>query len=176
GAVLDYVELLHRHHGGGEGDGLATAALSEQIIAVASGVVGPDNVFSGQIVDPDTPDIDDAPVFIDDRVLFGFNSVAIEPIFVPILDLGVLLLSQNPTATITVVSRTDAVGSESINQEVSEQRAQAVVDYWAGKGIAPERVIIDARGESDASEDDDDQTAALNRSVEFRIANLFPEG
>ncbi|MEL7156763.1 MAG: aminotransferase class V-fold PLP-dependent enzyme [Actinomycetota bacterium] len=28
GAVLDYVELLHRHHGGGEGDGLATAARS----------------------------------------------------------------------------------------------------------------------------------------------------
>lgn len=152
-----------------------TAELGEQIIAVAGGVVGPDNVFSEQIVDPDTPDIDDAPVFIDDRVLFGFNSVAIEPVFEPILDLGVLLMSQNPTATVTVVSRTDAVGSEAINQEVSEQRAQAVVDYWAAKGIAPDRVVIDARGESDASDDDDDQTAALNRSVEFRIANLFPE-
>ncbi len=147
--------------------------VAAQIEAIAAGVVGPDNVFNEQFVDVDTPETNDAPVFVDDRVLFAFNSVAIEPDFLPILDLGILLLTQNPTATINVISRTDAAGSEAVNQRVSEQRAEAVVNYWVGKGIPRERITIDARGESEASETDDPTTAAINRSVEFRLINVL---
>lgn len=153
-----------------------TEEISDQITEVAGGVVGPDNVITETIVDPDAPLPPDAPVFVDDKVLFAFNSVEIEPPFVPILDLGVILLSQNPNAEITIVSRTDAVGSEAANLEVSQQRAQAVVNYWLRLGIDRDRVTIDARGEQDATENDDETAAALNRSVEFRISGLFSKG
>lgn len=153
-----------------------TEEIRDQITEIAGGVVGPDNVFTETIIDPDAPVPPDAPVFVDDKVLFAFNSVEIDPAFIPILELGVLLLSQNPTAEITVVSRTDAVGSEEVNLDVSRRRAQAVVDYWVGRGVDTDRVMIDARGEQDASEDDDETTAALNRSVEFRISGLFSGG
>ncbi|MEM9612935.1 MAG: OmpA family protein [Actinomycetota bacterium] len=152
---------------------LPTAELAAQLEAVAGAVVGPDNVFNEQFVDPDTPEANDAPIFVDDRVLFAFNSVAIEPDFLPILDLGILLLTQNPSATVTVIARTDATGSEAVNQRVSEQRAGAVVNYWVGKGIPRERITIDARGESEALDTDDDTTAAINRSVEFRVVNVL---
>lgn len=153
-----------------------TDEIREQITQIAGGVVGPDNVFTETIVDPDAAVPPDAPVFVDDKVLFAFNSVEIDPAFIPILELGVLLLSQNPTAELTVVSRTDAVGSEEVNLDVSRRRAQAVVDYWLGRGVDTDRVMIDARGEQDASEDDDETAAALNRSVEFRISGLFSGG
>lgn len=152
---------------------LPSEELAAQIEAVAAGVVGPDNVINEQFVDPDTPEANDAPIFVDDRVLFAFNSVAIEPDFLPILDLGILLLTQNPSATVTVIARTDATGSEAVNQRVSEQRAAAVVNYWVGKGIPRERITVDARGESEASDSDDDTTAAINRSVEFRVVNVL---
>jgi outer membrane protein OmpA-like peptidoglycan-associated protein len=57
--------------------------------------------------------------------------------------------------------------------EVSEQRAQAVIDYWVRKGIDPSRLIADARGETEASEDDDEETAALHRRAEFVIEGLL---
>ena len=87
--------------------------------------------------------------------------------------LGTLLLVQNPNVTITVVTRTDAVGSEASNLEVSRLRAQAVINYWLGKGIDSSRLIADPRGEEGASEDDDEQTAALNRRAEFIISGLL---
>jgi outer membrane protein OmpA-like peptidoglycan-associated protein len=106
-------------------------------------------------------------------VLFDFNSVEIEPEFLPALDLGTLLLLQNPTVTITVVTRTDATGSEAVNMEVSEQRAQAVIDYWVREGVDRSRLAADARGEADASEDDDEEAAARLRRAEFVIEGLL---
>ena len=136
-------------------------------------VVGPDNVFNEYEIDPDVPADLPAPVYVEDSVLFGFNSVKIESDFLPILDLGTLLLTQNPGASITVVTRTDAVGSEETNLKVSQQRADAVVNYWIRQGIDASRLTADARGEEGASEDDDAQTVALQRRAEFVISGML---
>ncbi len=138
---------------------------------VAIGVLGPDNVINEYEVDPTTPELVGGPVYVEDVVLFEFNSVAIAPPFLPILDLGTALMVQNPSVEITVVSRTDAVGSEDVNLEVSQQRGQAVVNYWIRQGIDPSRITIDARGEEEASSNLDE--SALDRRVEFVINNLF---
>jgi outer membrane protein OmpA-like peptidoglycan-associated protein len=147
--------------------------IADEIATKAAAVVGPGNVIVEYEIDPEVPASIPSPLYVEDVVLFDFNSVAIEPAFLPILDLGTLLLTQNPTVTITVVARTDATGPEAINQEVSEQRAQAVIDYWVRHGIEPDRLIADARGETDASEDEDEQAAALNRRAEFVIEGLL---
>ncbi|MCP3992979.1 MAG: OmpA family protein [Actinomycetia bacterium] len=150
---------------------------SEEVGAVietrAGAVVGPDNVFNEYEIDPSAPASISAPLYVEDVVLFGFNSIRVETAFLPILDLGTMLLVQNPNVTVTVVTRTDAVGSEASNLRISEQRAQAVINYWLGKGIDPSRLIIDARGEEGTSEDDDEETKALSRRAEFVITGLL---
>ncbi len=148
-------------------------AVGAEIQTKAGAVVGPDNVFNEYQIDPSVPVDVPAPLYVQDVVLFGFNSVKIEPPFLPILDLGTKLLSLNPNVKIVVVARTDAAGNEKINLEISRKRAQAVIDYWARKGIDPSRLTTDPRGETGSSETDDPQTAALERRAEFIISGLL---
>lgn len=150
-----------------------SAEMGAQIEAAATQVLGEGNVFNEYEVDPTTPEVEGGPVYVEDVVLFEFNSIEIAPPFLPILDLGTILLQVNPTASITVVSRTDSVGSAEVNQEVSELRAQAVVDYWASQGADLSRVTIDARGEEEAAAEGDADAAALDRRVEFIISDLL---
>lgn len=141
----------------------------------AAAVVGPDNVVNEYVIDPSVviEPGSSAPLYVEDVVLFEFNSIEVAQAFLPILDLGTLLLRQNPQASVTVVTRTDAIGSEEVNLDVSTKRAQAVINYWLGKGVNPDQINADPRGEEGASESDDEQTAALNRRAEFIITGLL---
>ncbi|MEM7274435.1 MAG: OmpA family protein [Actinomycetota bacterium] len=149
--------------------------VSQLIQDKAEAVVGPGNVVNEYQIDPSVEILpgDSAPLFVEDVVLFPFNSVEIDPAFTPILDLGTLLLRQNPQASVTVVTRTDAVGSAEVNLDVSTKRAQAVIDYWLSNGVNRDQIKADPRGEEGASESDDEQTAALNRRAEFIITGLL---
>ena len=57
--------------------------------------------------------------------------------------------------------------------EVARRRAQAVINYWLGQGVNPDQILADPRGEEGASEDDDAETAALQRRAEFIITGLL---
>lgn len=138
---------------------------------VALGVMGPGNVVNEYEIDPSTPDALGGPVYVEDVVLFEFNSIEVAPPFLPILDLGTLLMTQNPSVTIQVITRTDAVGSEAANLEVAQLRGDAIVRYWERQGIDPARITVVPKGEEEAS--DDGAEAALDRRAEFVIDNLF---
>ncbi len=142
--------------------------------AVTAAVMGPDGYVVERVIDPDAPETEAGSVFVDDKVLFAFNSSELAPDSLPVLDLGVSLMLLNPGAEILVIARSDAVGSADTNLEISRRRGQAVVDYAVSQGVEPERLTIDARGEADASESDDEQMAALNRSVEFVVSGVAP--
>lgn len=141
----------------------------------AAAVVGPDNVVNEYTIDPRaTIEVGgSAPLYVEDVVLFEFNSIEIAPPFFPILDLGTLLLRQNPQASVTVITRTDAVGSEAVNLQVSTDRAQSVINYWLAQGVNADQIKVDPRGEEMASDDDDAQAAAMNRRAEFIITGLL---
>ncbi len=149
--------------------------VADAILAKAVEVVGPDNVEADYAIDPEV-DFDpgeSTPLYVEDVVLFQFNSVAIDPPFLPILDLGVLLLRQNPQASVTVVTRTDAAGTPEVNLDVATQRAAAVLEYWVSKGVDPSQVLLDPRGEEGTSESDDEQTQATQRRAEFILTNVL---
>ena len=149
--------------------------IGQQIVAKAEAVVGEGNVINEYTIDPSVTiePGSSAPLYVEDVILFGFNSIEIAPPFLPILDLGTLLLRQNPQASVTVVTRTDAVGSEEVNLEVARARAQAVINYWLGQGVNPDQIEADPRGEEGTSEDDDAETAARQRRAEFIITGLL---
>lgn len=65
------------------------------------------------------------------------------------LDKLVETLNDNPNITIELMSHTDNRGSEQANLELSQKRAQAVVDYLIQKGIAADRLVAKGYGEID---------------------------
>lgn len=80
-------------------------------------------------------------------------------------------LRMNPDARIEIEGHTDSVGSEQLNQSLSEKRAAAVRDYLAGRGLPAVRISMTGLGESTPVASND--TAAgrqQNRRVELVIA------
>ncbi len=80
-------------------------------------------------------------------------------------------LSAVDAAEITIEGHTDSVGSEELNQRLSEKRAAAVRSYLVSKGVPPSRIKTNGMGESAPVATND--TAAgrqQNRRVELVIA------
>lgn len=86
------------------------------------------------------------------------------------------LMKQQPTYTVEVDGHTDAHGTQEYNRELSEERADAAVEYLVGQGVSPTRVVKKTYGESDPiaiNEYPSGRDATLgrqyNRRVEFTI-------
>ncbi|MDB4989197.1 MAG: outer membrane protein [Myxococcaceae bacterium] len=56
------------------------------------------------------------------------------------------LTQNNPDANIVVEGHTDAQGSQTFNLDLSTRRAQAVRDYLASHGVAPDRITAQGLG------------------------------
>ena len=64
------------------------------------------------------------------------------------LDKLVETLNDNPNVTIELMSHTDSRDTEQFNLDLSQKRAQSVVDYLIGKGIAADRLTARGYGET----------------------------
>lgn len=64
------------------------------------------------------------------------------------LDSVVQLLVLNPTIKIELMAHTDFVGSDQFNSELSQKRAQSVVDYLISRGINAGRLVAKGYGET----------------------------
>jgi outer membrane protein OmpA-like peptidoglycan-associated protein len=79
---------------------------------------------------------------------FAFGSAEIQSAGYPALNEWVKLMKDNPFMTAEIQGHTDAVGSNSSNQTLSERRAQSVVSYMTGQGIDRARLSAIGYGES----------------------------
>ena len=57
-------------------------------------------------------------------------------------------LQPNSKARICVTGHTDKVGSETINKEVAQSRADAVAKYLVGLGVSEQRIVTASAGSS----------------------------
>ncbi len=89
----------------------------------------------------------DDPIKIE-NINYEFGSWELLPESEAALDTLVAVLMMNPTITIEIMSHTDHVGSDSFNFELSQKRAQSVVDYLIEKGINPQRLVAKGYGET----------------------------
>jgi outer membrane protein OmpA-like peptidoglycan-associated protein len=121
----------------------------------------------------------DTVVTLPDRVLFAFNQHELLPEAMPVLDDLVQAIDYFADAPVQVNGHTDSVGSEATNQTLSEQRAQAVGDYFTDAGIDPSRLHAQGFGETqpvapntndDGSDNPDGR--AQNRRVEIIIEDV----
>ena len=80
------------------------------------------------------------------------------------------LMNENPEIRIRITGHTDNVGSDEANQKLSEGRANSVRDDLIRRGIAPERIEAEGKGESQPiTTNDTEEGRAQNRRVEFVI-------
>ncbi len=76
-------------------------------------------------------------------------------------------LNEDPALRLRLVGHTDNQGGPNINMPLSQRRAQAVRDWLARNGIAPERLATEGRGQNEPIADNNtDAGRSLNRRVE----------
>jgi peptidoglycan-associated lipoprotein len=89
----------------------------------------------------------DVPVNIG-NINYEFGMADLLPTSVQALDSLVELLSINPSIVVEIMSHTDHVGSVQYNFELSQRRAQSVVNHLIGKGINPQRLVAKGYGKT----------------------------
>lgn len=104
-------------------------------------------------------------------VLFDTNSAALKAGSYDEMSRVSQVLNQYPETTILIAGHTDSTGSETHNQQLSEQRAMAVKNALAGQGVNPARLSTIGYGESKPIADNSAEYGRqLNRRVEITIA------
>jgi peptidoglycan-associated lipoprotein len=82
------------------------------------------------------------------NIFYDFAKWDLRPESMVSLDNLVETLNDNPNVTIELMSHTDSRGTPADNMELSQKRAQSVVDYLISKGIAADRLQAKGYGES----------------------------
>lgn len=79
-----------------------------------------------------------------------------------------------PAARIAITGHTDALGDETYNQVLSEQRAMAVADFLVQRGLERDRLLTAGAGSRRPVADNDaPRGRERNRRIEFKL--LWPE-
>lgn len=82
------------------------------------------------------------------NIFYDFAKWDLRPESMVSLDNLVETLNDNPNVTIELMSHTDSRGTPADNIELSQKRAQSVVDYLISKGISPDRLQARGYGET----------------------------
>jgi outer membrane protein OmpA-like peptidoglycan-associated protein len=111
-------------------------------------------------------------VLVLDKVFFSYNATTLEVASSAQLDKLVIYLHYKSTMKILVKGHTSSEGSDIYNKKLSENRAQAVVNYLISKGINGERLAYKGYGKTQPIyPNDTEENRHKNRRVEFEIMN-----
>lgn len=99
-----------------------------------------------------------------DGILFATGKSALTQNSINSLAQVAQSLKNNPDTDISIFGNTDNTGSRAVNERLSLERAQAVVNYLVGNGIPSQR-FIDVKGLAY------DNPIASNETVDGRAAN-----
>ena len=103
------------------------------------------------------------PVILD-NIFYDFDKATLRPESETALDNELIaILNDNPNISIELASHTDVRGRDAYNQDLSQRRAQSVVDYLISKGIAPDRVKAVGYGET------------VPKTITKKLATLYPQ-
>ncbi|MBU3742088.1 MAG: OmpA family protein [Candidatus Kapabacteria bacterium] len=86
------------------------------------------------------------------------------------LDRVVMMMTESASMRIEVGGHTDSRGNDATNRKLSQDRAQAVVDYLVGRGVAVARLAAIGYGKTrPTATNDTEEGRQLNRRVEITI-------
>jgi peptidoglycan-associated lipoprotein len=107
-------------------------------------------------------------------ILYDYNKFNIRPDAAIRLDTLVQTLVDNPKISIELSSHTDQRGKDAYNLKLSQQRAQAAVDYIVSKGIAKTRITAKGYGETRpiVLKPTTEEEYQRNRRTEFKVTRI----
>ncbi|WEK35816.1 MAG: OmpA family protein [Candidatus Pseudobacter hemicellulosilyticus] len=104
------------------------------------------------------------------NIFFATNKYDLQPASTSELDKLYVLLRDNPTLIIQINGHTDNVGKAEDNLVLSNNRAQAVVNYLVNKGIAQQRLSFKGYGATlPIAGNDTEAGRAQNRRTELKV-------
>jgi outer membrane protein OmpA-like peptidoglycan-associated protein len=104
------------------------------------------------------------------NIFFDIGKSTLRPESNTELDRLVKLMKDVPTLKIEISGHTDNTGSATINESLSQSRAEAVVNYLATKGIVANRMTSKGYGSSKPiATNATEEGRQLNRRTEFEI-------
>lgn len=110
------------------------------------------------------------------NIYYDFDKATLTPSSVASLDTLVNFMKDNPSLSVEVYSFTDGKGETVYNQKLSQERAEAVVEYLKSNGIDAGRMFPKALGKEmpaapnkTADGKDNPEGRQLNRRTQFRI-------
>lgn len=104
------------------------------------------------------------------NITFRTGSADLNSDFLRVLDSVGLVLKEYNKTLVVIAGHTDSVGSDATNQTLSQQRAESVGRYLAGRNVASERMVITGYGESrPVASNDNDSGRSQNRRVELTL-------
>ncbi len=105
-------------------------------------------------------------------IYFDTAKAALKPESEATLQQVLGVLTADPALRLVVAGHTDREGEDVYNQDLSERRAAAVVQWLTGQGIAAGRLASEGFGESQPVADNGSEAGrALNRRVQLRVAD-----
>jgi len=106
------------------------------------------------------------PVLIE-NIFYDFDKATLRPESKDALVELIILLEDNPNVTVELSAHTDRKGSDEYNMNLSQRRAQSVVDYLIAGGIEKERLTAVGYGKSAP------KTVSKNTAKKY---DFLPEG
>jgi len=109
------------------------------------------------------------------NILYDFDKATLRPESAAELEKLTTLMKDNPSLTVKILSYTDEKGTDKYNQNLSQQRAQSVVDYLVRNGIDRSKLSAQGMGESNpVATNKTDEGRQQNRRTTFRIMSDVP--
>lgn len=105
-----------------------------------------------------------------ENIFFDSGKWDLKPESHEALNLLYRFMHANPEVLVEINAHTDNIGGDNFNQQLSEKRANSVVEYLISKGLEPSKLLPQGFGESQPVADNGtEEGRALNRRVEFRL-------
>ena len=101
-------------------------------------------------------------------IQFAFGSATFTEGTPPVIDDIVEIILKYPKSSFSVEGHTDSIGTKGYNQELSERRANAVVDYLSSRNVSSSRLSASGLGETSPIDTNINSAGrANNRRVEI---------
>ncbi|MFC6198994.1 OmpA family protein [Ponticaulis profundi] len=107
-------------------------------------------------------------------ITFALNSADISPSFYPVLNDVAMTLKEFPSTAVDIVGHASADGPADYNQQLSERRANSVLNYLGTQGVRPVRIQAYGMGETQLLPGVAPESGA-NRRVEITLTPIVEQ-
>ena len=109
-------------------------------------------------------------LLFENKITFERKSSNVTTESIKVIEHIAKILNENPAFKLEIAGHTDSRGKDSLNKQISQDRALSVANILISKGVDKQRVSAVGYGEEfPIAQDDENGLSEINRRVEFNI-------